>query len=69
MPYRERVISAAQGSVLEIGIGSGLNLPLYSSQAVEIIGLEPAPRLTRVMNIVGVKPLITAPGVPLLVWD
>ena len=45
LPYRERVISAAQGRVLEIGIGSGLNLPLYSQQAEEIIGLDPAPRL------------------------
>lgn len=45
LPYRERVISAAQGRVLELGIGSGLNLPFYSPQAQEIIGLDPAPRL------------------------
>ena len=45
MPYRERVISAAEGRVLEIGVGSGLNLPLYSARVREIVGIEPAPRL------------------------
>ncbi len=45
-PYRERVIAQATGRVLEIGVGSGLNLPIYGAQVEEIVGLEPAPRLT-----------------------
>jgi ubiquinone/menaquinone biosynthesis C-methylase UbiE len=44
-PYRRRVLSQADGRVLEIGIGSGLNFPFYTDRATEILGLEPHPRL------------------------
>jgi ubiquinone/menaquinone biosynthesis C-methylase UbiE len=44
-PYRERVVGAAEGRVLEVGIGSYLNLPFYPSRVREVIGLEPVPRL------------------------
>src|SRR5215469_10309354 len=43
--YRARIIPAAEGRVLEIGIGSGLNLPFYSRNVTHVIGLEPSPRL------------------------
>jgi ubiquinone/menaquinone biosynthesis C-methylase UbiE len=45
VPYRQRVVSQAQGRVLEIGIGSGLNLPLYTSAVTSFIGLDPSPKL------------------------
>ena len=43
--YRSRVVPAAEGRVIEIGIGSGLNLPFYSRNAEHIIGLDPSPKL------------------------
>lgn len=43
--YRRRVVSQAHGRVLEIGIGSGLNLALYGPAVEVIVGLDPAPRL------------------------
>jgi ubiquinone/menaquinone biosynthesis C-methylase UbiE len=44
-PYRERVAGAAEGRVLDVGVGSGLNLPFYARQAREIFGLDPSPAL------------------------
>ena len=43
--YRERVISQAAGRILEIGIGSGLNLQYYSQAANCVIGLDPSAKL------------------------
>jgi ubiquinone/menaquinone biosynthesis C-methylase UbiE len=44
-PYRSRVVPAAEGRVLEIGVGSGLNLPFYSQKMERVIGLDPSPKL------------------------
>jgi ubiquinone/menaquinone biosynthesis C-methylase UbiE len=45
---REKVIPRAQGRVLEIGIGTGLNLPFYDKTRVRsIVGVDPALELHR----------------------
>lgn len=45
--YRRRVVPAAEGRVLEIGIGSGLNLPFYGRGVTEVVGLDPSAPLRR----------------------
>lgn len=43
--YRRRVVTAASGQVLEVGVGSGLNFPLYGKQVEIVFGIDPSPRL------------------------
>ena len=40
---RQKVVPLAQGRVLEVGMGSGLNIPFYDADKVEFVwGLEPS---------------------------
>ncbi len=43
--YRGQVIPQARGRVLEIGIGSGLNLRFYGPPVTQVLGLDPSPQL------------------------
>ncbi|WP_371126047.1 class I SAM-dependent methyltransferase [Bradyrhizobium sp.] len=43
--YRREVVAAATGRVLEVGIGSGLNFPLYDKRVETVFGIDPSPRL------------------------
>ena len=47
LPYRRNIVGAAEGTVLEIGVGSGLNFAFYGAAARSVIGLEPSAELLR----------------------
>ena len=48
MRQREKVVPLAEGEVLEIGVGSGLNLPFYDTGKVrKVWGLEPSEGMRR----------------------
>ena len=47
LPFRRRVIADARGAVLELGIGSGLNLALYGPGVSAVTGCDPSAALLR----------------------
>lgn len=47
MRQRQKLVPSASGRVLEVGIGSGLNLSYYDPDRVsEVTGLDPSPEIT-----------------------
>jgi ubiquinone/menaquinone biosynthesis C-methylase UbiE len=48
--YRQRTIETAQGLVLEVGVGSGVNLPLYGPAVTHVFGLDPSTELLRLAS-------------------
>jgi ubiquinone/menaquinone biosynthesis C-methylase UbiE len=46
-PYRRKAIGAAKGLVLEVGAGSGLNLPLYGQTVDRVCAIDPSSELLR----------------------
>lgn len=45
VPFRSSVCQAANGRVLELGIGPALNLPFYGLDVTTVIGIDPSPQL------------------------
>ena len=64
LPLRQHVVGAAEGRVLEIGAGSGLNFPLYGAAVGSVIGLEPSAELLRMA-----RPRALAAAVPITLLD
>ena len=50
MALRKRYVPLAKGRVLEIGIGSGLNLSFYGDATDSVTGLDPAGELTKMAH-------------------
>ena len=45
---RQKVVPLAKGKVLDIGIGSGLNIPFYNSDKIDkVIGIDPSHELIK----------------------
>lgn len=45
--YRQEVLAEVEGEVLEIGFGTGLNLPHYPQAARKIVAVDPNPTMKR----------------------
>jgi ubiquinone/menaquinone biosynthesis C-methylase UbiE len=45
IPFRRRIGKAATGRVLDVGIGSGPNLPFYGGQIEKVLGVDPSTEL------------------------
>ena len=53
---RKKIVPHAKGIILEIGIGSGLNIPFYEKSKVEkIYGLDPSPKLCEMAKQAAIK--------------
>ena len=60
MMQRAKVVPMARGIVLELGIGSGLNVPYYDTDLVgHLIGVDPTPHGTRLRQALSTTSIST----------
>ena len=60
MMQRQKIVPGAQGRVLELGIGMGLNLPFYDASRVEsVTGVDPARELRAIAEAAPRDPRLT----------
>ena len=53
---RDKIVPLAKGIVLDIGIGSGLNIPFYNkSNIYHLYGLDPSEELLKIAKSVAKK--------------
>lgn len=45
--FRARLVPQARGAALEVGVGSGLNLPFYGAQVERLVAIDPSEELLR----------------------
>jgi ubiquinone/menaquinone biosynthesis C-methylase UbiE len=43
--WRQKATALAYGRVLEVGIGTGLNIPFYTANCTEVVGIDVSPRM------------------------
>ena len=61
-PERARWVSLAKGAVLEIGVGSGLNLPMYGRDVRKLYALDPSEEL--LLFVSRIRPPVAGRAMP-----
>jgi SAM-dependent methyltransferase len=60
----QSLVAVANGRVHEVGVGSGLNVPLYGKQVEFVFGIDPSPRLLAIVRRRAAPRPVSAPLSP-----